>query len=72
MAETLTPEAVEGMVAQVKAMADDGNNEEAHMVEDGIHTLVLAAIAAGTAEDPSDCASVALTTREIKFSRWYA
>lgn len=47
--------------------------DEAHSYEDSMKSAVLLAIASrATVEDPADLAALALTSRDIEFSRWYA
>lgn len=63
--------------ADVQKMVDDlavccGDDEAAHETEDRIHQDVLKAIATGKAKNPRECARIALTTRDLDFSRWYA
>lgn len=66
----ITPEDVEERVEQIRAQS--GDDESAHASEDTLHQGVLKAIAEGRAEDARLCAFIALSTREIKFSRWCA
>lgn len=49
-----------------------GDDEMAHSQEDEIWADVLRAIASGYGASPMRLAQIALTTREIKFCRWYA
>ena len=48
------------------------DDERAHSREDDLHTDVLRAISAGTAENPREMARLALTTEAIEFHRWCA
>ena len=57
-------------IAKIKELA--GDDESAHCEEDKPHCAVLQSIASGTAEDPKLMAALALTTKEIEFSRWCA
>lgn len=57
-------------VEKIRELA--GDDEAAHSEEDHLRAAVLAAIAAGTAEYPGSFAAIALSTSEIKFSRWCA
>jgi len=66
----IDPDWVRRNVELVRDMA--GDDEAAHCQEDGLHHAVLLAISRGTATDPAECARLALTTNEIKFSRWCA
>jgi hypothetical protein len=49
----------------------DDDNETAHILEDALHRDVLLAIAEG-AENGKELAKLALKSRDIDFSRWYA
>ena len=66
----MTLEEVNKRVEEVRTMAGDA--EIAHGAEDSLHTDVLAAISNGECEDPAACASAALKTIEIEFTRWYS
>ena len=60
---------------RVKAIADiSSNSEYAHIDEDELYEAVLFFIAHGgmQREWMIDAAKVALTTKDIKFERWYA
>lgn len=41
-------------------------------LEDELYEKVLSAIAADECDDPRECARLALTSRLIEFTRWYA
>lgn len=66
----MTTDEIRSRVEKIRDMADD--DESAHCAEDRLWQEVLEAIANGTATDPAACAEVALETRDIDFSRWYA
>lgn len=66
----LTPKEVEAAVERIKEMA--GDDEAAHAAEDELHQRVLEAIANDQCAEPETCATIALKTKEIQFSRWYA
>jgi hypothetical protein len=66
----MTPEDVAKRVADIEASQYDP--EAMHDAEDGLHQDVLQAIANGTADNPKECARVALLTGEIAFPRWRA
>ena len=66
----MNSEEVQRRIEIIRAAA--GDPEGAHVDEDMLFTDVLEAIAAGTCEDPTECARLALTTSEIDFPRWHA
>ena len=66
----MTPETIQQSVDDIRAMQRDP--ETAHAAEQDLHQAVLAAIAGGLVDDPAECARVALTTADIKFTRWHA
>ena len=67
----MTPEDVMNAISEIATDLDEtGDNEQAHVDEDELHQNVLEAIAEG-AEHPKELAALALTTRAIKFERWY-
>lgn len=66
----MTVDDVRGMVAAVKAHADEGDDPRAHVAEDAVRDAVLRAIAAG-APDPAALAAEALATAGVPFARWY-
>jgi hypothetical protein len=66
----MTPQYVQDRVEQIKSVA--GDDEVAHGKEDALHQEVLRAIAEGVAENPAECARIALTTSDINFARWCA
>ena len=66
----MNPAEVRDLVEKIRA--ERGDPEAAHGMEDALHQSVLAAIADGTCDQPQECARIAMTTRDIDFSRWYA
>jgi len=66
----MTPETIQQAVDYIRAMQRDP--EAAHLYENALHQAVLDAIAFGRVDDPAECARVALTTADIKFTRWHA
>lgn len=66
----MTVDDVKKYVADIDAMRDD--DENAHSLEDELHVAVLKAIADGECTDPVGCATEALKTLFIDFSRWCA
>jgi hypothetical protein len=62
---------VEARVREVRDMAERGDFEMAHSLEDQLYADVLEAIADGYA-DTAALASEALLTKEIEFDRWFA
>lgn len=66
----MTPADVQQMVDHLARPC--GDDETLHAEEDQIHQDVLEAIALGKAENPCDCARIALTTKDLKFHRWCA
>jgi hypothetical protein len=59
------------MVESIRVAADEDDDEQAHGLEDDMREAVLRAIMDG-AENAKDLAEIALSTNEIKFSRWCA
>lgn len=61
-------------LAEIKHLADSGDDEEAHAKQDELYVSVLEAIAVGaiSGEDIVTCCKAALTAQDIAFSRWYA
>lgn len=66
----MTVDEVRERVEKIRTMR--GDSEAAHANEDELYLNLLEAIADGTCLDPKHCAEIAVTTRGIKFSRWYA
>lgn len=66
----MTPAEVQKMVDHLARPC--GDDETLHAEEDQIHRDVLEAIAMGKARNARECARIALTTRDLDFSRWYA
>lgn len=66
----MTVKDVEDAVVRIKEAV--GDNETAHGLEDDLHKKVLDAIASGKAVEPQRMATLALSTRQIHFVRWYA
>lgn len=67
----MTPDELLERVAALRKKAEGGDDEMCHVEEDSILTDTLKAIAGGS-RFPIDLATIALTTEDIKFSRWYA
>lgn len=65
----MTKNDVAASIAQIEAHKDHPNI--AHEKEDELYASVLRSIANGTCDDSAGCAALALTTENIKFSRWY-
>ena len=59
------------LAAIVQDFATDGDHEAAHRAEARLLTATLEAIEAGTV-DPRSAALVGLSTRDLKFHRWFA
>lgn len=57
---------------RIKDHSDKENNEAAHMVEDNLHQYVLRVIAKNCDGDVGQLAKLALSTKKIKFARWYS
>jgi len=57
-------------IAEIEA--EQGDDEAQHAAEDSLYRAVLEAIAEGRCGTPAACASAALTTQQMNFSRWYA
>ena len=69
----MNPARVQSQVDQLRLRLESQEYDErpAHIAEDQLHRAVLAAIAAGTCDDPRQCAAIALETRELGFARRY-
>lgn len=65
----MTPDEVQCRVDHLRTMRYD--DAATHREEDSIHQDVLQAIAGNTCTDPIKCATIALTTENIDFARWY-
>jgi len=64
---------VAARIEQVRVLGvERSDNDAAHSAEDYLWEEVLEAIANGTARDPVAMARLALTTRDLKFTRWYS
>ncbi len=66
----MTQDEIQHSLTEIRDLA--GDDENAHSAEDRLHEAVLQAIADGTCENPQVAASLALTSRQIKFARWCA
>ncbi len=71
----LTPEVARRVVETIRFIADD--DECAHALEDRLRERVLVCVAEGCAdaedtEEDAELARIALSTRDIEFSRWCA
>lgn len=64
----MTIDDVRREIADINAIRDD--DEAAHAAEDRLHQAVLLAIAKGDCVAPQEMARLALTTKDIAFSRW--
>jgi hypothetical protein len=71
-ADRVDPDTVRAFLAQIRQAAEDGDNESAHIAEDTLWGVVLLAIAEDVCEQPSACAALALSSRNIDYDRWYA
>ncbi len=69
--DRVTPAVVGAYVADVARFGRDDSVELAHVVEDAVHRLVLAAVATGRCDEPALCAALAAGTRRIPFPRYY-
>jgi hypothetical protein len=65
----VNPADVEARLAEIVAQSDD--NERAHVLEDDLWLNVLLAIARGS-DEAQEMAKLAVTSRDIEFSRWYS
>lgn len=65
----LTLEEIKIRIQEIKDISYD--NEKAHGYEDQLREDILKAISEG-AENAQEMAKLALSTNDIKFSRWYA
>ena len=68
----MTPEEVEAWLGRIREHVAAGDGEAAHAAEDDMCARVLDAIAHGSTADPARLARLALSSSEIKFTRWYA
>jgi hypothetical protein len=68
---TMTVADVSWVVERIADAAAARDNEAAHCIEDTLYVDVLRAIASGH-PDPVALAATALTTQEIRVSRWCA
>lgn len=70
----MTPDEIRERIDKIRRMADDDADERAHSDEDVLHQDVLSAIADGTlcGDGAREAAALALTTRDVTFSRWCA
>lgn len=66
-------------VGEVKSRYDDivhvaetGDGETAHLMEDELHLDVLKAIAEGRCEEPRECARIAVATEDLDIERHYS
>lgn len=66
----MTVDDIRKRLSEIEAEKDD--DEVAHSMEDCLYIEVLAAIAAGTCDNPQAAAAEALKAGEIKFHRWCA
>ena len=60
---------LEALAQQVRAAAEEGDNELAHMQEDSLRKLALEIIAEGTTAHKR-VATLALSTADLNFTRW--
>lgn len=65
----MTKEEVKQELAKI--VANEGDDEAQHAMEDDLRTAVLKHIAAG-GEDAAELAALALTTENMNFARWCA
>ena len=68
----VSPAWVKDRLQEIREKAKSYDDEAAHIAEDDLRAAVLAAIADLSADDPVECARLALTSSEIKFSRYYS
>lgn len=70
MTRVFTPSDAERAVEEIRTTRSD---DLAHQMEDWLRTNVLREIAGGllTYEDAKRLATIALSTEELTFSRWY-
>lgn len=68
----LTLNSIEIRLADIKIMAESGDDENAHYMEKNLWEDVLKALAEDFREDSQQLATMALETKDIKFCRWYA
>lgn len=66
----MTPDDVRERMEAMKAA--EGDWEATHGIEDDLWEAVLESIAEGSCDDPAELARVALHSRDLEFTRWYA
>lgn len=66
----LTPADVQAMIDKIEA--EKWDDETAHIREDGMLWTIIEAIATGNCRSRRACCEVALKSKNIDFSRWYA
>ena len=59
-------------IGAIRRAAKSGDSETAHKLEDALRADVLTAISTLEAADPVAMAALAMSTRQIRFSRWCA
>ena len=64
------PDYVRAAIAKIEEAGDDDG--VAHARENDLYEAVLQAIAAGTCENPTECARLALTSKALDFCRYYS
>ena len=65
-----TIDQVRADVRAIRKVAESGDHEVAHVMEDELHQKVLDAIATGACENPQECARTAIKTLGNSFHRW--
>lgn len=68
----MTPAEARERVARVKAEADRGDHEGAHVEQDSLRADVLKYLAEVAPAELGVLAKIALSTDDIEFHRWYA
>lgn len=69
----MTRDDVIAKLAEIRAMANDADDERAHALQYDLYVAVLVAITDGSAKPSARAlAQEALKVRDIGFSRWYA
>ena len=63
---------VQARLAEIRTVAEQGDNEGAHLYEKYLWEAVLVEIATGLCEYPDELARLALRSCDVEFYRWFA
>lgn len=63
---------IKARIEEIKSiLAKRGDNEVAHIREDGLYIDLLRSIADNECKNPAKCAKEALKAADINYERWY-